>query len=213
MDRELQPERGWATPAGTRLPVRPLAERGWVFRAAGHALRGLGRDEVPDLFVVLHLSPRLFWTWLAFASRLMPYGRLPPRLREKLILRTAWNGRCRYEWGQHLDIAQRVGIAKGEIVALARNEPAESALERAALGACDLVCAGEPIDEARWSVLRGALSEALVLELLLLVGHYRMLAGVIVDAGLTLEAPFERAIAELSAHAHVRVGVASERDA
>ena len=134
----LQPAAGWAGPARPRLLPPDGADRGMVFRAVSAVSGFIGRRPVPDIFSVMHLNPRLFWAWLFFASRLMPFGRLPATLREKIILRTAWNCRSRYEWGQHVVIARQVGVSDREILAVARGAVAcASVEERALMQACD----------------------------------------------------------------------------
>jgi alkylhydroperoxidase family enzyme len=200
----LVPEGGWSEPAHTRLVPPPLERRGAVFRAVSRLSSWFGRPELPDVFAVLHLHPRLFWAWLFFASRLMPYGRLPARVREKLILRTAWNCRSRYEWGQHVDLALAAGVTDAEIVALTQGpDAAADPLERALVASCDELCERDFVGEGTWHTLAAHFDRARVIEIVMLVGHYRMLAGFLNSAGLALEpwveerlAAFHRRVAE-----------------
>src|SRR5690606_7378010 len=83
----LQPAAGWAAPQGTRLPPPPPRERGLLFRTLALASRWFGRPELPHIFPVLNINRRIFPAWLFFASRMMPFGKLPATVREKLILR------------------------------------------------------------------------------------------------------------------------------
>ena len=184
----LQPDGGWAGPGRARIAPPPPAERGLVFRTASLFSRFLARPEVPDVISVLHVNPRLFWPWLLFASRLMPFGRLPPALREKIILRTGWNCRSRYEWGQHVDIALRMGVTDAEIVAITRGPQAfADAHERALMQACDDIHRDHAIADATWQVLAQHHSEKQLIEIMLLVGRYEMVAGFLNSAGLVLE--------------------------
>lgn len=191
----LQPDAGWIRPA-PRLCAPPPARRGPLFRALSHFSALFGRADIPDVITVLHQHPRLFWPWLLFASRLMPYGRLPAALREKLILRTAWNCRSRYEWGQHVEIALKAGVSDAEIVAVAQGPAACSGSDRLALQACDELCRDKQVSDATWQALANVFSEKELIELLLLVGHYEMIAGFLNSAGLALEPVIE---AELQA--------------
>ena len=196
-DRALAPEPfvpagGWAGPREPRMPVPPPAERGALFRTVARLAALFDRPELPVLFPVLHQHPRLFWGWLYFASRLMPYGRLPAAVREKLILRTAWNCRSRYEWGQHVDLALTAGVRDDEIVALTRAADAiADEGDRLLARACDELCSANVLSDATWAALAARFERKLLIELTLLVGHYRMLAGFLSSAGLTLEAPIE----------------------
>jgi alkylhydroperoxidase family enzyme len=188
----LQPAIGWASTTPQRLAAPPGNERGALFRAVSRFSVMLGRQDVPDVISVLHLNPRLFWPWLVFASRLMPYGKLPATLREKIILRTGWNCRSRYEWGQHVEIALRVGVTDAEIVALTQGPQAcADQRDRAALQACDELCSGYQISDTTWQALAGLFSDKELVELTLLIGHYQMIAGFLNSAGLVLEPPVE----------------------
>ncbi len=211
----LQPEGGWATAARVRIPPPPPAKRGLLFRAMSHGSALLGRPELPNIFPVLHIHPGLFWTWLLFASRLMPLGKLDARAREMLILRTGWNCRSRYEWGQHVEVGLRVGVTDEEILRVARGPQAwPDAHDRALMQACDELCANSVISDATWAVLAERYDERLRIEVTMLVGHYQMLAGFLNSAGIELEAPLEeklralhRRLAEHSAHLIHQVGV------
>jgi len=96
MTIEIAPEGGWLHMETPRLVAPPPRERGWLFRSLSLLAKRLGRTQMPDVFTVFHINARLFWPWLFFASRLMPRGRLPAKVREKIILRTGWNCRSRY---------------------------------------------------------------------------------------------------------------------
>lgn len=202
---ELSPPGGWISHAAPRLVAPPPAARGLVFRTMSTAARWFGRSELPDIFTVLHINPRLFWGWLYFASRLMPYGRLPATVREKIILRTGWNTRSRYEWGQHVDIGLRVGVRDDEIVAITKGPTAFSdPHERALMQACDELLRDHVVADATWLLLRERYSERLLIEIVMLIGHYEMVAGFLNTAGLVLEPSIE---ARLQAF-HARIATA-----
>lgn len=194
----LQPRQGWAQPAQVRLPPPPPRERGWLFRSVSATSRLFGRSELPDVFPVIHRNPRLFWGWLFFASRLMPWGRLPAKVREKAILRVAWNCRSRYEWAQHVDIALRVGASDQEILALTRpTEHIADDADRLLMHACDQLCHDKLIDDTTWQALSEVYSRRDLIELVMLVGHYEMVAGVLVNAGIAVEPEAERKLQAL----------------
>lgn len=200
----LVPEGGWASARRVRLAPPPPAQRGMLFRSLSGVTRLFGRDDMLDVITVLHTNPRLFWPWLLFASRLMPFGKLPPALREKVILRMAWLCRSRYEWGQHVEVALRCGVSDADILAVARGpEAMADPQERTVLQACDELQRDGCVADATWATLAAQYPEPLLIELLLLAGHYQMLAGFLNSAGLVLEPAIE---AELQAF-HGRVGM------
>lgn len=188
----LQPEGGWAGPLQPRLAVPPPSERGLLFRTVSRVSHLFGRPELPAVFPLLHRNPRLFWGWLFFASRLMPWGRLAAPARELIILRTAWLCRSRYEWGQHVEIAERVGVVDRDLLAVTRGPDAFSnATLRTLIQACDELHQHDCLSDDTWRQLQIRHSDSQLLEIMMLVGHYRMLAGVLISCGLPLEARME----------------------
>jgi 4-carboxymuconolactone decarboxylase len=182
----LEPDGGWISPASARLIAPSTRDRGLMFRGVSLLAKSFGRSQVPDIFSVLHINARLFWAWLFFASRLMPGGRLPAKDREKIILRTAWLCRSRYEWGQHVALALSVGVSDAEIVELTRDTQ-DSALLRA----CDELVRDRCISDPTWQALASLFDDKLMIEIVLLIGHYQMIAGFLNSAGLQLEASIE----------------------
>jgi len=202
---ELEPAQGWIKPGNVRLAAPPVAERGTLFRLMSKLSRRLGRAEVPDVISVLHINARLFWAWLFFASRLMPYGRLPAQVREKIILRTAWNCRSRYEWGQHVDIALSVGVTDDEIIKVSQGPSAfVDAHDRAILLACDEMCAQQCIADPTWKTLSERYDSKRLIEIMMLIGHYIMIAGFLNSAGLVLEKPIEDKLRAFHARVSIR---------
>ena len=200
---ELNPDAGWRGPSGARLAAPPVSERGLLFRLLSRLSRRLGRQEVPDVITVLHMNPRLFWAWLFFASRLMPGGRLPARVREMIILRTAWNCRSRYEWGQHVEVGLSAGVTDDEIVRVSRGPEAFAGQpEQAVLRACDEMCAQQFIEDGTWQALSAQYNHKLMIEIMMLIGHYIMIAGFLNSSGLVLE----RSIEDKLQAFHARIG-------
>jgi 4-carboxymuconolactone decarboxylase len=191
MSATLAPPGGWRD-ADHRLAVPPPSARGWMFRGMSLFARFFGRSGVPDVFPLFHINARLFWPWLVFASRLMPRGLLPARERELVILRTAWNCRSRYEWGQHVEIGLRVGLTDAQIVQLAMT-PATFADTRGRLllAACDELFRDQAISPSTWQALTAHYNAKRMVEIAILAGHYQMLAGLLNSAGLALEKPIE----------------------
>lgn len=200
---ELTPAGGWLGPDSSRIPVPPKKARGVVFRMVGVLARAFRRPEVPHVFAVMNLNRRLFWGWLLFAAQMMPFGRLDARLRELVILRVGWRTRCRYEWGQHVELALNAGVADSEIVALTQDAPLFSA-EKATvvIRACDELLDRALLTDATWTRLAEMFPSATVLELMTLVGHYRMLAGVLINAGTPLDEDMEHALEQFHARVH-----------
>lgn len=203
--RPLAPDGGWHEAVPGRLPLPSPRETGLLFRAVGLAARAFGRRGVPAVFVLLARHRRLFWAWLLFAAQMMPFGRLPAGERELLILRTAWLSRCRYEWGQHVQLAGRVGVADADIVRVTAGASAfGSARLRAMLEACDELLRDATLAAPTLASLQTHLEPRDVTELVLLVGHYRMLAGMLNGAALPLDGDMEAELAAFEARVEAR---------
>ena len=110
--------------------MRPLAS----FTASGEDI-SLGDLNI---FRTLARHPALFQSWAPFGGFLLTNGTLPFHERELLILRTGFNCRSPYEWGQHVRIALNGGISREAVDRVAEGpdaegwSPRESTLLRAA---------------------------------------------------------------------------------
>jgi 4-carboxymuconolactone decarboxylase len=147
-----------------------------------------GTEEPMHLFTTLAHQPELFRRWLGFGGALLA-GRLPGRLRELVILRTAYRFDARYEWAHHIELAEAQGISGAEMAALGGDlavldwDP----FERAALAAVDETKDAGAVSDATWSVLVSHLDQADLIELVMLVGHYVMLSTVLRSLRLPVE--------------------------
>jgi len=132
----------------------------------------------------------------------MPFGKLDRRDTELAILRVGWLCRCRYEWGQHVAIGLRVGLTPRQIASVAQGadapdwEPRQAALLRAV----DELQERRILSQPTWDALAAHYDEKKLLELVLLIGHYQMLAGLLNSLGLPLEPSAEEALARAPIH-------------
>jgi alkylhydroperoxidase family enzyme len=141
----------------------------------------LGTGGVPaNIFTTLARHRGLFRRWLVFASGLMPGGRLPRADGELLILRTARNCGCEYEWRHHERIGQAAGLSAEQISSLADPVPDSglwpSERQRLLIRAADELYDSQRIGRELWTALANELDERELIELCMLVGHYAMLA-------------------------------------
>jgi len=159
-----------------RLPeIGPVA---WALARGGGRLAG---TEPMNLFLVLGRHRRLFHGWLHFAARLMPFGQLPRRDSELVILRVAHLRGSRYETAQHERIGKRAGLTDAELARVRTGASADgwTPRQRALLAAVDELLATRDLGDETWSVLRAHLDERAAIEFVLLAGHYDMLAAAI----------------------------------
>jgi alkylhydroperoxidase family enzyme len=147
-----------------------------------------GTDEPLRIFTTLARQPELFRRWLGFGGALLS-GRLGGRLRELIILRTAFRFDGRYEWAHHLELGAAQGITPSEIQALGGSLAAVQwdAFELAALQAVDETAEVGVVSDDTWGLLAEELDSSELVELLMLIAHYMMLSTVLRSLRVQLE--------------------------
>ena len=117
----------------------------------------------------------------------MPFGRLPRRDTELVILRVAWRCRSVYEWRQHVPLALRIGLTIDQINAIAQHASIDGLTDRqrTLFAVTDDLIAQRAISEPTWRSARVTLTDRELIELCLLIGHYQGLASAI--GGLAIE--------------------------
>jgi AhpD family alkylhydroperoxidase len=169
------------TPGGRR----DVGLFGWAISWASGRMSGTGP---PNLFLTLGRHRPLFRSWLHFGGRLMPGGKLPRRDTELVILRVAHLRRCTYEQEHHRHLAGRSGLTPADVdrVAAGPADPGWTDRQRTLLLAVDQLHARQDLDDDAWEALRPHLDERQRIELVMLVGHYEMLATAV--AALRIQA-------------------------
>ncbi len=202
IEKQLTPEGGWRNPGRNRLPPLSVKSASLFQRFVIKFVNKIGRLEASNLFLMLIRDFSLFSRWLPFAGRLMPNGKIDRKDTELIILRVGWLCRSRYEWGQHVDIGMRAGLSAEEIARVPLGAKAEGWSERHRLlmSACDEFHHDRMIGEQTWQGLEMHYSTRHLLEVVMLIGHYEMLAGVLNSTGLPLDESLESVLAESGIH-------------
>ena len=114
---------------------------------------------------------------------------IDPRLREIAILRTAKDCRSVYEWTQHVPAAKHVGVTDEQISAIENWQAAGcfSELERLVLKFTDEVNANVKADRETLEALKKHLSPGEIIELLIIIGHWRQTASILETTEVDLE--------------------------
>ena len=149
-----------------------------VSETLGKTLLRPGQDPL-NIFRTLAVHPALLKRFNIFTGLFISKGELPPRERELLILRVAARTACRYEWHQHVPIAVAAGVSEQEVAALETDgaEHLWSADDRTLLQVADDLLETDDVSDAVWARAREAWSDAQLVEMIMLVGCYRMVAG------------------------------------
>jgi alkylhydroperoxidase family enzyme len=169
-------------------PARPDKLRPLPRIVAEVAARITGTGPA-NIFTTLGQHPRLFRAWLHYSARLMPFGQLPRRDTELVILRVAWQCRSAYEWHQHVPIALRVGLTPDEVAGVADCASAGgfTQRQRTLLEVCDELLARRALANATWSAVQATLTGSEAIELCLLIGNYQGLASAIGGLAIQIE--------------------------
>ncbi|MEA2349116.1 MAG: hypothetical protein QOG86_57 [Thermoleophilaceae bacterium] len=152
-------------------------------------------DAVPPLnvFRMVANAETAFRPWLAFGGALLSSLELDPVVRELAILRVARLSGAEYEWVQHVPIARAVGASDEQLAAVDRGDLEDGALgdaARAALGfTTEVVRNVRASDEALDALTKAGFSAREVVELLLVIGQYMLVARVAETAGIELDPP------------------------
>ncbi|MBV2152447.1 MBL fold metallo-hydrolase [Kitasatospora sp. SUK 42] len=135
---------------------------------------------VPNVLAVIGHHPDLL-AHLAPLLAQLNQGLIPPRARELAILRTAHRSGSPYEWRHHVRLGALVGLTGPEIarVPAGPDHPGWNEDDRTLLRAVDELHDAHALSTGTWQALVARHREPQVLELLALVGTYRMIAGIL----------------------------------
>jgi alkylhydroperoxidase family enzyme len=164
----------------TRARIQPGTAReiGRVNFAIARLVGAATGGPPPHVFTTLARHRRLFRRWLRFAGALMPGGILARAESELMILRVAHNCGSEYEWRHHERLGRAVGLTAEEVERVREGPDAEgwSPRQRLLLRAADELHSDRTLSDELWAELRPQLSDAELIELCMLIGHYEMLA-------------------------------------
>ncbi len=119
-------------------------------------------------------------------SRLLYNGVLDARVRELVIMRTAWRTGSAVEWARHVPFCGRVGVSDADLLAV--RGPLEdadfNAAERAALMATDDTLETGAIGDDAWAACMSAFETVPeLLELVAAISHWRMYSQILRSSG------------------------------
>lgn len=145
--------------------------------------------EPLKLFRTLNVHPDLASRMRPLGAGLLGRGKLEPREREIVIHRTSARSGASYEWGVHaVAFAAAVGLSAEQIDATATgdcDDPAwSSQRDRLLVRFADEMHDTATVSDGLWAELAAEWEPAELLELVVLAGWYRLIAGVINALGV-----------------------------
>ena len=125
-------------------------------------------------------AKKVYTGWMEAGSAALNSPLLPVRLRELVVLRTAYLMDCRYELGQHNDIAPTAGISEQEIEALTSESGWEqldlSDTERSVVRLTSELLTTRSVSAALFDQVHEALGSEATIEVLMVISLYAGLA-------------------------------------
>jgi alkylhydroperoxidase family enzyme len=164
VDPATAPERVRETLAGAAAPLK-------VFNMMAHAESNLR-------------------SLLRLGGTILSKQHLSGRLRELAVLRVAKLSGARYEWQQHVPIGRAAGITDAQTVALDAGHidaACFDARERLVLRFTDEVVRDVRASDDTFAQMRTQFSPREIVELILAVGYYMMIARLLETTGVDLE--------------------------
>jgi alkylhydroperoxidase family enzyme len=121
---------------------------------------------------------------------LMFHNKLNARTRELVILRNGWRTRSEYEFCQHVRVSRDLKMSDEEILGVRDpgNCRAYSETDRAVIRMADELLDNSEVSAETWTALQNAFSNEELVELLLVAGFWRMIAGYLKTAKVPLDA-------------------------
>ncbi|CAN7604240.1 carboxymuconolactone decarboxylase family protein [Phenylobacterium sp. LjRoot219] len=129
--------------------------------------------DIPGYGLTMAKHPQIMCRQLEMGMAIFG-GKVSARERELAVLRIGWLLRAPYEWGEHVDIGQRYGVTKDEILRVIEGSgaPGWSEHEAAILRAVEEILANLTVSDATWATLAKSWDEQQLLEFPMMVGQY-----------------------------------------
>lgn len=156
------------------IPNEEVSQDAWDLVDRIRASAGAGKAEVmPEYMRLMLKHPPIFRCQMEMGTALFQ-GLIPARERELAVLRIAWLCRAPYEWGQHVDIAKRYGLAADEIERVIHGSGAHGWTEHEAslLRGVEELLGDHALSDSTYVTLARSYSEAQMIEYLMMVGQY-----------------------------------------
>jgi AhpD family alkylhydroperoxidase len=133
-----------------------------------------------NVYRALANAEKVYTGWMEAGRAALASPVVPARLRELVVLRTAYLMDCRYELGQHHDIAPTAGVTHPEINALSSESGWEQAdfsdTERAVVGLTSELLTTRSVSAGLFDQVHGALGSEATIVVLMLISRYAGLA-------------------------------------
>ena len=145
-----------------------------------------------NIFRMMAHATTDFRPLVGLGSAILGRQKLSAKLRELVILRVGALSPARYEWVQHVPIAQAVGASAAQIAALERGDISGDAFdptEQAVLRFATEVLRDVRASDAAFAEVARHLSPQEIVELIVTVGYYMLIARLLETTAVDLDPP------------------------
>jgi alkylhydroperoxidase family enzyme len=149
-----------------------------------------------NVFKMMAHAETSFRPLVHLGSSILARQQLPPVLRELAILRVMKLSGCLYEWLQHVSIAMLMGATRMQVDAIEMGEihaPCFDETEQLVLELATELVHQARCSDALFTRLRHRFSSREIVELVLSIGYYMMIARLVETTAVDIELPSEQA--------------------
>jgi len=145
------------------------------------------KGHFPNIFGTLLRNMELFEAWAGFGTYTMSGSRIDTRLREVLVLRTAANLDCEYEWHHHKRLAFAAGLSE-DLVDRIRDRKALDSDDQDLMACCaDDLAKDARLSDSTWQRMVDRFGLEYTMDVVFTVGAYTALAMGLKSCGVQLE--------------------------
>lgn len=168
--------------------VEPLDPAGLSERQRRPVQRFISaKGRLPNIFGVMLRNIELFEAWSGFGTYTLSGSRIDAQLREVLVLRTATNLRCEYEWHHHVRIALATGLGRDLIERLRARQPLDTPDQELMAECADQLTQDSMLGDAVWQRMTDRFGLEYTMDVVFTVGAYTALAMGLKSFGVQLE--------------------------
>jgi alkylhydroperoxidase family enzyme len=140
--------------------------------------QALGLKNI-NLLRIVYQSPKLGEAFAHFVAAEFTGLALSPKLRELLILHTAWHTQSEYVWSPHQEIARSLGVTDAQLASIQQDQIQSFALnvkERKLLQFLSRIAAPHTLSREHFEEARKYFSDRELVEIVALRGFYYTVA-------------------------------------
>jgi alkylhydroperoxidase family enzyme len=154
--------------------------------------QALGLKGNANLLRIVYQSPKLGKAFADFFAAAPTGLALSPKLRELLILHTAWHTQSEYEWMPHQEIARSLGVTAAQLASIQQGQIQSFAFnekEKNLLQFLSRIAASQSLSRDHFEEARKQFSDRELVEIVAVQGFYYTIATLASVFELEIDSP------------------------